>query len=71
LGLSVDTKKGIKCLIAPLSLRISAGISRTGLEVIAETLCLKKEGLIGNSIKAYLESELRRMNTEINALCMK
>ncbi|RSN73038.1 MAG: hypothetical protein DSO07_12460 [Thermoproteota archaeon] len=38
------------------------------IETIAETLGLKKEELIKNSIKAYLESELRRVNAEINTL---
>lgn len=36
------------------------------VEAIAETLGLKKEELIKNGVKAYLESELRRINTEIN-----
>ena len=35
------------------------------VEAIAETLGLKKEELIKNGVKAYLESELRRINAEI------
>jgi len=35
------------------------------VEAIAETLGLKKEELIKNGVKAYLESELRRMNAEV------
>jgi len=35
------------------------------VEAIAETLGLKKEELIKNGVKAYLESELRRLNAEI------
>jgi len=35
------------------------------VEAIAETLGLKKEELIKNGVKAYLESELRRTNAEI------
>jgi len=35
------------------------------LESIAETLGLKKEELIKNGVRAYLESELRRVNAEI------
>lgn len=35
------------------------------VESIAETLGLKKEDLIKNGVKAYLESELRRVNAEI------
>jgi len=34
------------------------------VEAIAETLGLKKEELIKNGVKAYLESELRRINTK-------
>jgi G3E family GTPase len=41
------------------------------VEAIAEILGLKKEELIKNSIKAYLESELRRVNAEINILYMR
>jgi G3E family GTPase len=36
------------------------------VEAIAETLGLKKEELIKNGVKAYLESELRRINAETN-----
>lgn len=35
------------------------------VETIAETLGLKKEELIRNGVKAYLKSELRRLNAEI------
>lgn len=35
------------------------------VEAIAETLGLKKEELIKNGVKAYLESELRRLNADI------
>ena len=35
------------------------------VEAIAEILGLSKEELIKNSVKTYLESELRRLNTEI------
>lgn len=35
------------------------------VEAIAETLGLKKEELIKNGVKAYLESALRRLNTDI------
>ncbi len=35
------------------------------VETIAETLGLKKEELIKNGVKAYLKSELRRLNAEI------
>jgi hypothetical protein len=35
------------------------------VEAIAETLGLKKEELIKNGVKAYLKSELRRINAEI------
>lgn len=35
------------------------------VEAIAETLGLKKEELIKNGVKAYLKSELRRLNAEI------
>jgi len=34
------------------------------VEAIAETLGLKKEELIKNGVKAYLESELRHINAE-------
>ena len=36
------------------------------VEAIAETLGLKKEELIKNGVKAYLESELRHINAETN-----
>lgn len=35
------------------------------VEAIAETLGLKKEELIKNGVRAYLKSELRRLNAEI------
>ena len=35
------------------------------VEAIAETLGLKKKELIKNGVKAYLKSELRRINAEI------
>lgn len=35
------------------------------VEAIAETLGLKKEELIKNGVKAYLQSELRHLNAEI------
>jgi len=36
------------------------------VEAIAETIGLKKEELIKNGVKAYLGSELRRIDAEIN-----
>jgi hypothetical protein len=38
------------------------------VEAIAESLGLKKEELIKNGVRAYLESELRRINAEIMAV---
>ena len=41
------------------------------VEAIAESLGLSKEELIKNSVKTYLESELRRLNAEIVVICNK
>ena len=41
------------------------------IEVVAEALGLEKEELIKNGVKAYLETELRRLSIEITTIYNK